>query len=401
MNVKRSISIVAIVIGLYLLGSVFSGRLNQNTTNPDLASTSRTEVSISQSQVQTQKPTEHVIQSSREFPTIIPSTLEPTILPTLEPTPESVEAGVSRSNPLTLGSGMIFKTWAITVTGVLRGEEAQQAITKANQFNTPPDEGYEYILATVQLRNISDKQEAQNAAFAIDIRVTGERNVLYNRASVVTPRKIDGELYSTGTTEGEIAFQVPKDERNLMFFIGETLAFDVNARRFVAIDTDAHVEPNPALGQITATDKGVRRDTPASRGITIMTDNWEIALLEIVRGDEAANLITQANQFNEPAKTGTEYIAIKIHARYIGIRESDTAKEIDSSSFKITGEQNVVYEKPSIVAPQPVIQAYLFPGGGTEGWVVLSVAKDERKLVVIFKPVFSFSNQETRFLSIE
>ena len=76
-------------------------------------------------------------------------------------------------------------------------------------------------------------------------------------------------------------------------------------------------------------------------------------------------------------------------------------RHIDGGFLKITGEKNVVYEKPSVVAPAPELDAHLFPGGTTEGWEILNVATGEQKLALIFEPLFSFSDDETRFLAIE
>ena len=54
-----------------------------------------------------------------------------------------------------------------------------------------------------------------------------------------------------------------------------------------------------------------------------------------------------------------------------------------------------------VVAPDPILDASLFPGGATEGWEVLKVATGEQKLVVIFEPLFSFGDDATRFLAVE
>ena len=124
-------------------------------------------------------------------------------------------------------------------------------------------------------------------------------------------------------------------------------------------------------------------------------------MLEVVRGKDAAKLAQEANQFNEVAPAGSEYIAVKLRVRAIGLDQPDVARQVDGSFLKITGEKSVVYEKPSVVAPAPELDAHLFPGGVTEGWEILSVAAGEQKLTLIFKPLLSFSADATRFLAIE
>ncbi len=108
-----------------------------------------------------------------------------------------------------------------------------------------------------------------------------------------------------------------------------------------------------------------------------------------------------ANEFNEPAPKGQEYVAVRIRIRYIGTEEPDTLQLVDSSYLNITGEKNVVYQRQSVVPPSPALQAYLFSGGETEGYDVLTVAKGEKGLRLIFGPPFSFDGDETRFLALE
>jgi hypothetical protein len=345
--------------------------------------------------------------ASQSEPTAMPTATarpteapRPTVTPEPTATPKPAEAGSSRSNPLPLGTEVRLKTWAVTITTVTRGKEAQQAIAAANQFNDPPREGHAYLLASLRLENISDKQEAQHVAFGASLRVTGDRNVLYAPVSVVEPKPLEGELFPGGQVEGQIAFEVPADEQNLMFQVTETFAFD-DTPRFIAIDTAARIAPDAALADIQPTGIGTRRNAPAKPGETLATGEWELTLLEVVRGKDAAKLVQQANEFNEPAPAGSEYVAVKLRVRSTGIDKPDVAQHIDGGFLKISGEQNVVYEKPSVVAPEPELDAYLFPGGSAEGWEILSVAAGEQKLALIFKPLFSFSDDQTRFLAIE
>lgn len=329
------------------------------------------------------------------------ATTEPTAAPTAEPTPEPAEEGTSRSSPLPLGTGLQFKTWAITVTEVLRGDEAAKAIKETNQFNDPAPEGMEYLLATVQIENISKDQKAEHTALAADLRLTGDRNILYSRVSAVTPKEFEGELFPGGTAEGQIAFAVPRDEKNLMFFVGENLDFDPDARRFVAIDKGAHVAPAADLAAMQPNDAGKTRSSPAKLGETAITDEWEVTVTEVKRGDEVVEMAKKANEFNDPPEAGMEYVAVKLRVRYLGGDDPDNAENVGFGLVKITGEKNKVYDSVSVVEPDPKLDGYLFPGGQVEGWEILAVSKGEQKLALVFEPPFSFSDKNTRFLGLE
>lgn len=168
-----------------------------------------------------------------------------------------------------------------------------------------------------------------------------------------------------------MAFLVPADEHSLMFFVAESLSFDRDARRFVAIDEGATISPAPALEEIAPTDTGATRASPAPLGTTAVSANWEITVLEVYRGADAAQRVAEANSFNDPAPEGQEYIVARVRARYLGGDNPDVAARIDQNAFKVTGAANVIYERPSVVEPAPSLEAYLFPGGQAEGWVVV------------------------------
>lgn len=358
----------------------------------------------------TDAPAAPAAQEAASAPTLTPApteappataTPEPTATVAPTATPEPAEPGTSRSAPLPLGTELRFEDWAVSITEVSRGDEAAQAIAGANQFNDPAPEGWQYLLASLKLTNISTEQEAKSVLFGVDLRVTGTRNVLYSRASVVVPQPLEGELFPEGSAEGQIAFLVPAEEDNLMFFVAENLSFDLDARRFVAIDDGASITVDPALPEIAPTEDGSRRAAPAPLGTTVVSEAWEVTVLEVLRGADAAQRITEANQFNDPAPEGQEYIVARIRAHYLGGDDQDSAANIDQNAFKVTGTANVIYDRPSIVAPAPTLDAYLFPGGQVEGWVVVQAPAGEAGLALVYEPIFEFGDDNVRFLGLE
>jgi len=314
--------------------------------------------------------------------------------------PVATGPGTSRAEPVALGTPLVFETWAVTVTEVLRGDAARQAIADANQFNSPPRDGFEYLLVTMQLENISDKPEAQNVASGIGLRATGDRNVSYPIAAVVPPQPLEGELLPDATTTGQQVVEVPSGEGNLMFVVSELLNINLPAR-YVAIDANARVTPDPALDAIAPTDVGASRETAAKLGETVATDDWQVTLLEVKRGEEAATLIKDSNQFNDPPAAGSEYVLLRVRVRSIGSDAPDTAQSAALGALKLTGASNVAYEAPTVVAPDPRLDALLFPGGEAEGWLALSAAEGEQNLVAVWEPLFSFDSAQTRYLALQ
>jgi hypothetical protein len=321
---------------------------------------------------------------------------KPDATPVATATP--AEMGTSRRNPLPLGVEVRDENWSIVLSEVTRGAEAAQVIAE------PQREGYQYLIANVTVKNISHEPEAHYVDLVVDdVSVTGDKNILYSHSSYAeSPNPLGGTLPPGGATKGQIVFEIPSDEKNLMFFVGKSPALgytpDTGMVRFIAIDEGAKIAPDSALENIKRTDVGNRRANAAKIGETLVIKAWEFKIVEAVRGDEAAELLKKV-AVNKPAPKGQEYVAVQVRARYLGSGKPDHAEYIGGSFLKVTGEKNVVYkEVPPVVVPGPDLVATLFAGGETEGWVVLSVSKGEKGLLVIFEP--PGSSNTTRYIAI-
>ena len=141
------------------------------------------------------------------------------------------------------------------------------------------------------------------------------------------------------------------------------------------------------------------RQNPSPAGSVVAATNWEVQVLEAKRGDEAWQMIQAANQFNEPAPEGMEYLLARIKAKNISTQTDEL--NISRSDFELTGSSHIEYSAPSIVAPEPVLDAKLFQNGEAEGWVPLIAAKGETNLILIFDEVFSFEEGGLRFVALD
>jgi hypothetical protein len=309
------------------------------------------------------------------------------------------EQGLSHSNPFPFGEQYATLNWDLQVLEVIRGDQAWQMIQQANQFNDPPQEGMEYILIKMKATSTAEDSEEHSISDR-DFNLTGSRLIQYSPASVVEPDPaLDAILFAGGETEGWIGFSVGKNEDNLILVFDELANFDENRFRFFALEENASLSIPEELKAIQPTSLGTDRSSPVPLGETVVTEDWEVTVKDVIRGIEAWEMIQEANQFNEPPMDGMQYVLVKFEVRYIGI--SNTAESIDSASFKSTGSENAIYDAPSVVDPEPRLEADLFPGGIYEGWLTLSAAQDETNLSAIFTPWIDFDNRNRRFLSLE
>jgi len=140
---------------------------------------------------------------------------------------------------------------------------------------------------------------------------------------------------------------------------------------------------------------GYSRQTPVSVGVplTLEIEEWEkiskvkVTLLEIVRGAEAWNRIKEANMFNDPPKSGFEYLLAKVKFEYLKGPTQDTTYHLSTWEFTAVSSEGKDYESASVVEPEPELDATLYQGASHTGWVAFQVAKSD------FKPLMTFGRK--------
>ncbi len=154
--------------------------------------------------------------------------------------------------------------------------------------------------------------------------------------------------------------------------------------------------PTPAAVPEVAPE-GRGRSNPYAFDTVMEAPDWRFEALETIRGDEAWELIQEANQFNDPAAESREYVLVRIRAIYVGDDEAD----IHGSDFRITGSSGWATRAPPVSEPEPELDATLRPTGETEGWVAFEVGQGETDLMLIYDPFFAFDEETQRFLALE
>jgi hypothetical protein len=307
--------------------------------------------------------------------------------------------GASRAAPLALGNAVPLQTWAVTISDVVRGEDALKIVKAGSDFNADPPEGFEYLVATVELTNISTEKDAQSVDSAVSWGITGDKNIVYGQEFIVLEKELEGDLKTGESASGQKAFLVPVDEKNLMFYVRDYSSFDPADGRFIAADEGASITGDASGLDTKSTDVGADKAAPAKLGDPVTTAGWEVKVLEVKTGEDAIAVVKEGSEFNDEAPNGFAYVAVKVSARYLGVESVDQPKIIDGLDFSITGAKGTVYEKVFVTEPDPALGATLFPGASTEGWVILAAPPEETKLALVYEP--TFDDDDARYLSLE
>jgi hypothetical protein len=108
------------------------------------------------------------------------------------------------------------------------------------------------------------------------------------------------------------------------------------------------------------------------------TGDMQITLEEVISGDEAWNMISAANQFNDEPGEEEEYILAKFSVTFVtDTSGEDTPLKTDKYDFDYATTDYSVSNNPSIVLPDPELDLTLYAGATGEGWVGFLVNTDE------------------------
>ena len=309
-------------------------------------------------------------------------------------------AGMGRSNPYPPTDVVAAPNWDFQVTAFQRGNEAWNALQTADSTNPAPPDGKEYVLVKIKAKSTYADQEKHPISI-YDFKITGDQLIAYetNDVVVVPSPALDANLAGGEETEGWAAYLVKKDEGNLILFLDEMANTNDDRLRFIALEEGASISISPELASIQPTDLGINADNPAPLTAKITTQDWEVAVKEVVQGAKAWNMIKQADEATDPPPDGMEYTAVKVHVRYLG--QPDQPMRIDNFYFNSSDSSGQIYDFTSVSLPPPKLEVLLFPGGEYEGWVVVQSNKDAQGLLLVFESLLDTTGESRRYISLE
>lgn len=116
----------------------------------------------------------------------------------------------TRENPIPIGQkAKIGSNWEITILEIV--PDAWSIIEAENMFNEPPEEGYQYVMAKVQVSYIGE--ESGTPWVDLSLRYLGSDGNAYSEGVGVVPKAFSdiGEQFPGATAEGNVGWAVPAD----------------------------------------------------------------------------------------------------------------------------------------------------------------------------------------------
>jgi hypothetical protein len=296
------------------------------------------------------------------------------------------QAGLTRKDPIPMGTQVSIPGWDVEVRQFLRGEEALKVINTASWQAEPLPDGQEYVLAKVFVRNTSMDENYHDLGIS-QMFITGDQYLAHGDTMDGWPQPefLFEDMYTAEAVEGWVDGVVPIDEKNLELVLDVK---DDNGRytRFFALDKGASISLPTDVVNMNPNEKGKTIDTPAKMGEEVITTDWAITPLEIIRGLEAEAILQKDNPNYEAPQTGTERALLKLNIKYINPEElpawigADQFRGLDPSGNTVQGNL--------INTPQDRnwIANAVLPGAEMEGWVAVTVPDTGSEKFVEFYP---------------
>jgi hypothetical protein len=315
------------------------------------------------------------------------------------PTPDRL-VGLSRADPAPLGAEVQAGPVALQVLGVLSGPEAIDAVLAASPTNAEPRDGMTYVAIRLSARNTgSQPLWLDNDDFA----VTGDSGLVWRFLGARPPDPaLDAMLNPGDTTEGWVAFGIPLEEGSLLLIFDSLEIGGSWADRVLAIQDGAQI---PDRSQRTAepNDAGTGVSTALGFDEAAVTDQWSVALLDVVTDAAAFDLVDyRTGALGVEDATGADgSVWIALQFRVQNAAAGGEPAYFPTNAFVLVDDAgNPLLDVVTLTPPRPDAAGSYYPGAERDGWVMFDVPLDYTTATVRFLPfAHTATSLDPRFFS--
>jgi S1-C subfamily serine protease len=174
-------------------------------------------------------------------------------------------------------------------------------------------------------------------------------------------------ITTAGLTDGQnLNFAIPSEDFNAIKDQNLNLSLDPN-----------RLSISPASSLANPVSLGIPQSVVVNDPTTKFTA--EVTVKQIIRGALAGTMVTNANKYNDPPKSGYEYLLAKINFKLLDIPDGKSLDIAGEWDFNLVSQDGRVYHQAVEVEPDPQLDSTLYKGASNEGWVVFMVSPNDAK----------------------
>jgi len=168
--------------------------------------------------------------------------------------------------------------------------------------------------------------------------------------------------------------------RTVTATVTNTVTTTVVTSKLPTTTTGTHV--TTAIGTTVSAPVWVRETVPGAYEVE-ETHTMSVTVLEVIRGNQAWDMVKAADASNKAPDTGYEYLLAKV--KFVYGSGGTLPYTLKKEYFKAYSSESTGYTTPSIVSPEPVfIGTMLYPGQIAEGWIPYIVSKTDNKPTMFY-----------------
>jgi hypothetical protein len=198
--------------------------------------------------------------------------------------------------------------------------------------------------------------------------------------------------------QGWASFLVGKNEHDLILVVDEIANPSEDRIRYIAVEGGASISIPTNLANIHVTDIGTTSSQPAPSSVTVVTNQWEVSVIQVIKGKNAIDMV-MAKEGNLPPDTGMTYIVVKVYVRYRSTVDQPVG--IDNYFFTDIDGAGTMYDFATVFSPDPALDVALFPGADYAGYVVVQSSVTSSNLVLVFQSIGDDSGESLRYISLD
>ena len=316
--------------------------------------------------------------------TLMPkATATPTSVPTAAPTAQP-RTGTTIDNPVSAGLSMdTFDGFSLTI--VEFDPDAWPVIhSYTSGYGPPPKPGNRYVMAGIRVQVVGGSFEAASRIDVMQFAMLGSSGVLFEWQDYcfAFPNPLEVSMFQGAVYEGNLCFEIPTDEEDLMIrYEGSGYASGVAWLRVAqpsVIESLQNV--SDTLIQDPSKPVGAWRSHPFPSGATWHTANGLDIVVDSVDPD-AWDVILAENEFNDPPASGNRYLMITVNVtNKLG---GSTPVDVSKYDFDIVGSSGLYrgFNFRCGVLPDE-LEAILYIGGSTRGNTCFEVGENETGFIL-------------------
>lgn len=305
----------------------------------------------------------------------------------------------SPSDPHPFAAGPLrIASWELQINSSATGADARALLEGAGGSQFDPIEGNEYVVVNLTATNTGAADDT-GAIFSSDLVLVDRTGIGRASTSLATLEPIFDALEVRGgeSVSGHVVYEMPAGSGPYV------LAFSTYNEEFLLEWGFLSTVEGAAVSEVTfpegiqENEVGANRDQPAGLTEQVVTANWALTVEEVIRGEEAAQIIAGGNSFNPTPGEGREYLLARIRMVSGSL---GPITYMSSINFTVEEEDGTVTGAPFIfLADRPGIDVFMVTGVEYTGWLVLDVPAGGDPLVV-FDGSDSYANIAPRYFRL-